>query len=100
MDTKHIQHLYNRIGFGITPLELQKLKGKTNNEVVKKLFQESETVSPVTIDVSFISNLTKEDLKNKKKPRELMKISRKKVAELNGAWIQRLYNPSEILREK
>ncbi len=100
MDTKNLQHLYNRIGFGITPLELQKLKGKTNNEVVKKLFQESEKVSPVTIDVSFISNLTKEDLKNKKKRRELMKISRKKIAELNQSWFQRLYNSSEILREK
>lgn len=100
MDTKNLQHLYNRIGFGIAPLELQKLKGKTKNEVVKKLFQESETVSPVTIDVSFISNLTKEDLKSKKKRRELMKISRKKIAELNQTWFQRLYNPSEILREK
>ncbi len=100
MDTKSLQHLYNRIGFGITPLELQKLKGKTKNEVVKKLFQESETVSSITIDTSFISDLTKEDLKNKKKRRELMKMSRKKIKELNQVWLQRLYTPSEVLREK
>ncbi len=100
MKAKHLQHLYNRIGFGITPLELQKLKGKTENQIINSLFKQSEKVSPITIDTSFISNLTKEDLKNKKKRRELMKISRKKITELNQAWLQRLYNPSEILREK
>ena len=100
MKVKKLQHLYNRIGFGITPIQLQKLKGRSQNQVINFLFQESEKTSPVTIDTSFISSLTKEDLKNKKKRRELMKISRKKIAELNKAWLKRLYNPSEILREK
>ena len=100
MKAKNLQHLYNRIGFGITPLELQKLKGKTKTQVIDLLFQESKKVSSVTIDTSFISNLTREDLKNKKKRRELIKINRKKIIELNQAWFQRLYNSSEILREK
>lgn len=100
MKTKNVQHLYNRIGFGITPLEMEKFKNQTRAEVVEYLFQESEKISPLTIDTSFISRLTREDLKNKKKRKELMKMSRKKIIELNKTWFDRLYNPTELLREK
>lgn len=100
MKAKNLQHLYNRIGFGITPLEMEKFKSQTRAEVVEFLFQESEKISPLAIDTSFISRLTREDLKNKKKRKELMKMSRKKVIELNKAWFDRLYNPTELLREK
>ncbi|WP_299105686.1 DUF1800 domain-containing protein [uncultured Tenacibaculum sp.] len=100
MKAKNLQHLYNRIGFGITPLEMEKFKSQTRAEVVEFLFQESEKISPLAIDTSFISRLTREDLKNKKKRKELMKMSRKKIIELNKAWFDRLYNPTELLREK
>ncbi|CAL2102277.1 conserved protein of unknown function [Tenacibaculum sp. 190130A14a] len=100
MKAKHLQHLYNRIGFGITPLEMNKYVHLNREEVVAVLFKESEKVSPLTIDTSFVTNLTREDFKNKKKRRELMKISRKKIMELNKAWLDRLYNPRELLREK
>lgn len=100
MKTKHIQHLYNRIGFGITPFELKKMKGKSQKQIIDSLFKESKNITPVVIDISFISNLTKENSKDKKKLKKLMKISRKKILELNKAWLQRLYNPSEVLREK
>lgn len=100
MKAKHIQHLYNRIGFGITSLEIEERKHQTKNEIINTLFKESKTISPLTIDTSFISNLTREDFKNKKKRKELMKMSRKKIIELNKAWLDRLYNPTELLREK
>ncbi|WP_299156334.1 DUF1800 domain-containing protein [uncultured Tenacibaculum sp.] len=100
METRHIQHLYNRIGFGITPIEIKERKHNTKKEIVKTLFEESKKIRPLEIDISFISNLTREDFKNKKKRRELMKMSRKKIIELNKAWLDRLYNPTELLREK
>jgi uncharacterized protein (DUF1800 family) len=100
MNTKHIQHLYNRIGFGITPFQLKELKGKSKKQIIDSLFQESKKVTPISLDISFALNLTKEDFKNKKRRRELTKISKEKILELNRAWLERLYNPSELLREK
>ncbi len=100
MKTKHILHLYNRIGFGITPKELKKLTSKTKNEIVNSLFFQSKDYTPLHIDTSFLSNLSKDQLKNKKKRKELMKLSRKKVKDLNNIWLNRIFNPNELLREK
>ncbi|MCF2874862.1 MULTISPECIES: DUF1800 family protein [unclassified Tenacibaculum] len=100
METRQIQHLYNRIGFGITSVELEEYKNKSKKEIIKTLFEKSEKISPLEIDTSFISNLTREDFKNKKKRKELMKMSRKKIVELNKVWLDRLYSPKELLREK
>ena len=100
MEGKHIQHLYNRIGFGITPKGIEEHKGEIKKEIITVLFEESKKIRPLEIDISFISNLIREDFKNKKKRKELMKMSRKKVVELNKAWLDRLYNPTELLREK
>ncbi|OSY88986.1 hypothetical protein WH52_04815 [Tenacibaculum holothuriorum] len=100
MNRRELQHLYNRIGFGITPEELNKLEGTSREEIVDSLFQKSSSYSPLNIDTSFLDNLSREDLRDKKKRKELMKISRKKLIELNQTWIRRLFNTQELLREK
>lgn len=100
MKNKHILHLYNRIGFGILPNEVEKLNSKTPTEVVNTLFESSETVTPLYIDTSFLNSVSLRALKNKSKRQELMKMSRKKVRELNLIWMDRLSNPKEVLREK
>lgn len=100
MKNKHILHLYNRIGFGILPNEVEKLNSKTPTEVVNTLFESSETITPLYINTSFLNSASLKSLKKKSKRQELMKMSRKKVRELNLIWMDRLSNPKEVLREK
>lgn len=100
MKPAHIQHLYNRIGFGIHPKELKRLSKKTKKQVVNELFKASKKTTLVNIDTSFLKDYRAKDLKNVEIRREIQKKSRKKVVEFGIAWYQRLNNPSEILREK
>lgn len=98
MKVTHILHLYNRIGFGIVPKELNKLQHKEKHQILDDLFLSSANFSPLEIDVSFLKNISKTERKNKR--RELIKKSRKKIRDFNLAWVNRLFNPTEILREK
>ncbi len=100
MKSKHILHLYNRIGFGITPKNIEALKLKSKVSVINTLFETSKETTPLLVDTSFLNGFKKNDLKSKKKRKALMKISRKKIKELNVTWIERLANPKELLREK
>lgn len=101
MKVAHILHLYHRIGFGITPKEISRLQHKTKKQVVQELFLSSKKVTPLTIDTSFTNNIVWKDLKkDKKKRKELMKMSRQKVKEYNAVWLNRIFHPKELLREK
>lgn len=100
MKLEHILHLYNRVGFGITPKELQRISKKSKKEIVATLFKSSKNTTPLTVDISFLNEITPEIRKDKAKRRELQKISRKKVTQFSTAWFHRLNNPSELLREK
>ena len=96
MEAKHIKHLYNRIGFGITPNQTYHLVGLSKKEIVNQLFNTSKNTTPLTVKVDFNFN----DLKDKTRRRELVKKSKRKLKEYNIAWIDRLFNPAELLREK
>ena len=100
MKSAHIQHLYNRVGFGISPKELARLSKKSKKNVVNELFISSKKTTVLSVDTSFLKGISFKDSKDKNKRKELQKISRKKVQELSTAWFERLNNPSEILREK
>ncbi|ARV15894.1 DUF1800 domain-containing protein [Polaribacter sp. SA4-12] len=100
MKSAHIQHLYNRVGFGITPKELARLSKKSKKNVVNELFNSSKKTTTLEVDTSFLKGKTYSDFKSKEKRKELQKINRKKVKEFSTAWFQRLNNPTEILREK
>ena len=79
MKTKHIQHLYNRVGFGITPNELERLSNKNKREIIDEVFTNSSKTSPLKADISFLKDIKPGDLKIKEKRQELQKISRKKI---------------------
>jgi len=100
MKLSHIQHLYNRIDFGITPKKRKHLSKKSKKHVVNALFKSSYKTSPLSVDTSFLKGITSKDYKDKTKRMELQKVSRKKVFEFSRAWFHRLNNPAEILREK
>lgn len=106
MKTNNIQHLYRRIGFGILPTELEQLSKKSKKDIVNSLFKSSKNTTKLEVDTSEIKDLfsgsmmmsgSKLDTETRRK---IQKISREKQIELNVAWIDRLTNSQEILREK
>jgi uncharacterized protein (DUF1800 family) len=101
MNTKHIQHLYWRIGFGTLPTELELLSKKSKKEVVENLFETSKKVTPLKVDTTDLEVLmmgSYDMMKDNKK--QIQKLSREKILALNVAWVDRLSNAEELLREK
>ena len=101
MKVKHIQHLYWRAGFGIQPEELVNLSKISKTEIVMNLFKDSSTITSLKIDTSEIDEVIYSMSKvSKSKLRMLLKKSNLKSLELNTAWINRLIQPKELLRER
>lgn len=102
MDTKYIQHLYWRAGFGINPNELSLFKKKSKKEIVTTLFRNSKKIEPISvINASDYIDLYKNFKSlNKEQRKKLQKMNRKKIRDLNITWIQRLCNPHQLLRER
>ncbi|XMO88074.1 DUF1800 domain-containing protein [Algibacter sp. AS12] len=105
MKTKHIQHLYRRIGFGILPATLNKLSKKSEKAIINELFESSKKFTPLEIDISeltaiYSSIIKKESTLDSETRKKLQQLGRKKQIEFNIAWVDRLTNTPEILREK
>lgn len=100
MTLQDIQHLYWRIGFGINPNQLN-TSNKNRIQLIDDIFKGSKTITPIDVDVSFLNGVSRQSLKdNPKLAKELKATGKQKLAELNYAWINRLINPKELLREK
>ena len=101
MKPNHIQHLYWRLGFGITPRQLKQLSKKRKKEIVNNLFADSKSMTALEVDTIEIMNILDDGLKmspeNRKK---VQKLSKQKSIDLNIAWIDRLANNDALLREK
>ena len=101
MTLKHQQHLYWRAGFGISPNQLNILSKKDKEEIVSDLFSASKSVTPLKVNISELKNISpKAILKNEALRKKAVDKSIEKLKELNIAWIERLANPKELLREK
>lgn len=100
MEIKHILHLYNRIGFGITPNELETLKRKTKKEIIGDLFESSKKASPIAFE-SYLLKVNPKDLRDDSKKRQkFFSDNANAIRKLNVIWINRIFNPKELLREK
>lgn len=101
MNSKEIQHLYWRAGFGITPDKLDQIKKSSRKEIVGDLFTESKYPKPLSIDTSEFNNINPLTiLKDKKKLRAFIKRSQELSIEYNYAWIKRIANSEDLLRER
>lgn len=101
MKPRHIQHLYWRAGFGISPglLDIKAVHNK--KRIVKQLFHDSRPYRPITVIKDSLVKIDFSALKdNKKAIRELNKELRDKRANINYAWVSRIANSQELLREK
>ncbi|GGF79450.1 DUF1800 domain-containing protein [Wenyingzhuangia marina] len=99
MKNKHIIHLYNRVGFGILPQNLDKLSRFSMKENVNYLFKKSKTITPIIVDTSKLENIKSLD-KNDEKKRMLQKENRRLLANLNSEWYYQLNHSTELLRDK
>ena len=100
MTQQELQYLYWRAGFGVNPSSIKSLP-KNRKQVVEKLFADSKTITPISIDLSFMDGVTLKDIRdNPKFAQELRLKSRKKLADLNIAWVNQLVHSKEVLREK
>lgn len=106
MKRKHIQHLYWRAGFGLNNSEISELEKKSKTKIIKNLFKEANSFEPLKIDLSeYDVLLTKKYGKliremGKENVKKLAQKSKREVITLNKAWLDRLYEPSSVLREK
>ncbi|PTM11762.1 MAG: DUF1800 domain-containing protein [Bacteroidetes bacterium] len=101
MTQREIQHLYWRAGFGILPKQLQKLIHKSRTLIVDELFDNSYRATPLKIDVLEFEHIDYQSLKQDKEA--LVKFTillQDKLVDFNHAWIDRLNNPKELLRER
>ncbi|MBF8151267.1 DUF1800 domain-containing protein [Winogradskyella sp. F6397] len=100
MTQQELQHLYWRAGFGINP-NRQTSMPKNRAQVVEDLFVDSQAYTPIDIDLSYLHGIKPIDLKTfPELAEEIRKKGVKKILELNGAWVKRLMNPNELLRER
>lgn len=100
MTQRELQHLYWRAGFGIN-LSNQKISKTDKKTIIEDIFNNSKSISPLTVDVSYLNGIKLKDLKdNPKLQNELREKSRKKILDFNYAWINRLVRPKETLRER
>ena len=106
MKQRHIQHLYWRAGFGIDVKKLDQLKSKSKNEILKNLFSDAAKINLLQLNLSefdLIKNKSPKVLKldmGEEAYRKLRQKSQRKVRDLNYAWLERLTEPTSILREK
>jgi uncharacterized protein (DUF1800 family) len=106
MKQRHIQHLYWRAGFGIDVKKIDQLKSKSKNEIVKNLMFDAKKINLLQLNLSefdLIKNKSPKALKlemGEEAYRKLRQKSQKKVRDLNYAWLERLTEPTSVLREK
>jgi uncharacterized protein (DUF1800 family) len=101
MNQREIQHLYWRAGFGILPKQLQQLIGKSRAEIVNDLFVKSAKITPLEIDIPEFKHIDFKSIqKNKKALKKIAKVLQDRLVDYNEAWIKRLNNPKELLRER
>jgi len=101
MTQREIQHLFWRAGFGILPKQLQKIAHKTRTQIVDELFDNSYRSTPLKIDALEFENIDYQSLKQDKEAlKKFTKLLQDKLVDFNEAWIDRLKNPKELLRER
>lgn len=101
MNSKHIQHLYWRSGFGISLRKLEVLSNENRKKVVDTLIKDSEPFIPLKIDINALSNLSfREVNKSTILKRDFIERSREKLMIFNLEWLYKMVNSKAVLRER
>lgn len=101
MQLSHVYHLYRRAGFGIQPERAQALSSLPLNRVVDDLLDASQTPTKLEIDLSIFEDFFRNNPSPKYKEfKAVLGKSSNLKFELNKAWLERLFNPEEVLNER
>ena len=105
-----IAHLFQRAGFGATPMQIQEFGEKSPSKVMKYLLKDSETNEPlIVIEEDNSSIVKKKDLRetllmggniSAEMIKERLKENREKITDLNFLWVNRMASGKGMLREK
>ncbi|RYD74274.1 MAG: DUF1800 domain-containing protein, partial [Sphingobacteriales bacterium] len=106
-----VKHLYNRAGFGISYTDLHKLSKKNISKVIDGLLRQPKEADDLTLVDSVASKqqllmqaglYAKKDLtdEEKKQRQEIVRMQNEKSRDLNIAWVEKMINTSNPLREK
>ena len=101
MELRNIYHLYRRAAFGISPSEAKKLVSLSSEEVVDRLFRDSEEITSLTIDLPDFDKFFEDGMQGRL--RQLEKIIREnapKHIDYNATWFKKLCSSSEALNER
>lgn len=88
-NTKRLNHLYHRAGFGLSPQEWQQKKNWTTKEALRDLFDLPNDLPLLAIRKSNIENSDEMSKADKRKDQ------RKILARQNIAWLERMADPKE-----
>ena len=100
MKQKELQHLYWRAGFGWQP-KMFANNFEDRRTIIDKLFEDSKSETPLSIDLSYLNGVSPSDIKNfPSLAKEISDKNSKSILELNYAWIKQLIKPRELLRER
>ena len=89
---KHIQHLYSRAGFGLSPQEWQQKKDWTRQQALNELFDlptslpKLAILTPKPMQTKMMDNVARNEMRKEQK---------KIIARQNIAWMERMANPQE-----
>lgn len=100
-ERKKIQHLYNRAGFGISVSDLEKIK--STEVAARQLLTDSENFNPLIIDHGKAALREYIGMRNKlsqEERKQLLRTSRRNIAKLNTAWIEKMASGKSVLRER
>lgn len=101
MELSHIYHLYRRAGFGIAPTQAQSLVSLTKDEVVNRLLNASNRSTRLEIDLSAFDEFFEEYPAPKfGEFKKVLQKNKHLKFDLNRAWLERLFDPEEELRER
>lgn len=101
MKQEHIKHLYWRAGFGVKPKDLVEKSNISRRQVISGLFGATQKWKPLKIDLSEFENIDFKTLKrNPKLAKELRQKNRKRILDLNKAWIEKMISSEDALQER
>lgn len=99
MKSKHIIHLYNRIGFGILPHQINSLNKMKKDKIIDTLIKKSKNFTPLTISINSLTEL-RQQKESPELKRRILKENRKLILQLNQKWYKNLYNTESLLHDK
>ncbi|OJJ23583.1 hypothetical protein BKI52_04265 [marine bacterium AO1-C] len=97
---KKLQHLLWRAGFGATIQDMQAYKNQSITKVVDDLFAKSAQITPLKISNAKPLERQKIRMMSRDERRAMRRKSRQQVRQLNIAWVERMVDGKNSLREK